>query len=412
MEHFNSLDFLLFFLIVLGATQWAPARRGVLGFFCLFFLAAATNEYVAVGVVVVAIVYYFLGQLLRAVRREATRGMLLGGGLVTLWTIAVPSARYDWMQLAGEKAIDWLPLAFQGLLRSVIVVWSWRLGISFLALRITSYLVESLYRRERIPIGTFLLYLFSFPAYTAGPIERPWNFNEKLKNWKKPTRGEILKGLDRSLTGLFKKFVLADMLSDYAIDHIGLEMALTGQLWLALGAYSLFIYWEFSGYTDIAIGISRCLGIELPENFDRPYWKSDLSQFWQSWHISFSSWLRDYIFSPVNLLLNRRLSLSAIWVPVLGLLLTMAACGLWHGYTLGFLLWGLHHGIGLSVHRVYQSLMARRLGRQAYALLTQRRSYLLLCWLGTVFYVSLGWVWFVFPVEQAGQVFGRLFGME
>ncbi len=219
-------------------------------------------------------------------------------------------------------------------------------------------------------------------------------------------------GLDRFLSGLCKKFVVADLLQPYTIAALPVDSLPTWQLLAAWIAYSGYIYWEFSGYTDMVIGVSRCLGIELPENFDKPYLKQDIAQFWNSWHISFSNWLRDYTFVPLNLFVSRKLSSQHIWTPVPALITTMLLCGQWHGYTLGLLIWGLHHGIGLSCHRVYQEMMRRRLGRAAYRELAQRKVYRLSSWLGTVAYVTIGWAWFALPVDSAVKCMARLAGLS
>jgi len=415
MAHLNSLDFILFSLVVFALARLSirRAKSPVLLAVCsIFFAIAATNEYVATILVGIAIVCYYLGRFIQGATSPLARRGVLVAALVGVWTLALLSSRYDWLQLFGETLVERLPFAEQLRLRSLIVVWSSKIGISFLALRITSYLVDSSFREERISFLAYVIYLFYFPAYLAGPVDRPWIFAEKLESWDRAPKDNVLRGLDRYLSGLFKKFVLADLLHSYAIDSLALDTASTADLWLGIFVYSLYIYWDFSGYTDIALGVSQCLGIPLPENFARPYFKTDLSEFWNSWHISFSFWLRDYLFAPLNLFLGRQGILPAAWTPVPPLIITMLACGLWHGYTAGFLVWGLHHGIGLSFHRMYQTHMQRYLGRKRYRVLVDRADYRFLCWLTTLLYVSLGWVWFAVPLGQCGRVFAKLIGLE
>jgi D-alanyl-lipoteichoic acid acyltransferase DltB (MBOAT superfamily) len=412
MTHFNSLDFLLLFgvtllLISISGERW---RKAALLVVCCFFAIAATNEFVFAALLLFAVIYWKIGHFLQGEGRG--RLLLLWGALGLLWSLAVLSSRYDWMQEWGTRLIDAVPVLGSLRLRSLIVVWSSRVGVSFLALRLTCYLVDATFQRERLSLVDFLLYLFYFPAFVAGPVDRPGRFEEKLSAWSSPKWRDIGAGVERFVEGLFKKFVLADLLRGYTIAELPVEATSGPMLWVGLFAYSLYIYWDFSGYTDIALGVGRCIGLQLPENFDRPYSKSNLSDFWNSWHMSFSFWLRDYIFAPTNLAVGRRWSLPPMFAPVPALLLTMLACGLWHGYTTGFFIWGLHHGVGLSGHRIYQSLIQKRLGRKSYRELSGRKSYQRLGQLVTFLYVSVGWCWFVWPVGAAWVGLATMVGLK
>jgi D-alanyl-lipoteichoic acid acyltransferase DltB (MBOAT superfamily) len=214
----------------------------------------------------------------------------------------------------------------------------------------------------------------------------------------------------RILVGIFKKFALADSLALLALNgQNAAQVASTGWTWLLLYAFALRIYFDFSGYTDIALGLGRLAGITLPENFSAPYLKTNLTAFWNSWHITLAQWFRAYVFNPFTRALRaRRLPIAAIILA--GQLLTMLLIGLWHGFTLNFALWGLWHGAGLFLHNRWADWSR---GRPLKGV--ERRPIQPLLkfggWFLTFHYVVLGWVWFALPeFEQAVGVFKVMFG--
>jgi D-alanyl-lipoteichoic acid acyltransferase DltB (MBOAT superfamily) len=210
--------------------------------------------------------------------------------------------------------------------------------------------------------------------------------------------------------GLFKKFVIADSLALVALNSTNAGQAQSaGALWLLLYAYAFRLFFDFSGYTDIAIGIGILCGIKLPENFDRPYLKNSLAGFWQSWHMTLSNWVRFYVFSPLSrALLKRKVdSQTAVFLAQMA---TMIVIGLWHGVTLGFVLWGVWHGLGLFAHKTWSDRT-----RKWFISLNQKPR-LKTAWtiagvLLTFHFVLLGWVWFALPVESAWRGFLGLFGI-
>ena len=412
MSQFNALDFAL--LVVFAAIALRISNSGqrgvVLLIFSLLFVIVATNEFVALCMFVAVCLTYFAGIAIQKSSGKLSKRILLSIGLVLVWVGAVLSSRYDLLQAAGERAIALYPVLEDIQFRSAIVVWSSRLGTSYVALRLSSFLIESMYREQAIGFTSFLNYVMFFPAYTAGPVERPWKFEESLKEFGEGFP-ELRRNIDRILSGLVKKYVLADMIQPYAIHSISVGGVDLLWLWLGVIAYSMYIYWDFSGYTDVAIGVAGFLGVRLPENFDRPYLKTNPSEFWNSWHMSFSSWLRDYLFSPLSIALGRKLG-GGMSSTIPALILTMTACGLWHGYTVGFAVWGVYHGLGLCCHRIYQLVLSRQLNRDRRNALQNRFEYLFGAWVGTFGFVTLGWVWFAFEPGVAIQVFTRLFGLD
>jgi D-alanyl-lipoteichoic acid acyltransferase DltB (MBOAT superfamily) len=214
---------------------------------------------------------------------------------------------------------------------------------------------------------------------------------------------------------LFKKFVIADSLALIALGPLNAAYVHTaGWTWLLVYAFSLQIYLDFSGYTDIAIGMGLLMGIRLPENFNRPYLRSNLTQFWNNWHMTLTNWFRAYYFNPLTRALrSKRLQLSPATVILATQVTTMALIGLWHGITTNFLLWGLWHGAGLFAQNRWSAWATPRLApilkekpRLRWALTAGGA-------LLTFHYVSLGWVWFAIPDPAlAWEALRRMVGLS
>lgn len=286
------------------------------------------------------------------------------------------------------------------------------LGFSYLAFRLVHTLRDRLSGRlAGISLQEYLIYIVFFPTFTAGPIDRLQHFIQELHAGCKLNTDMFLVGGQRIVWGLFKKFVLADGLAIFALGPSNsAQVTSSGWLWILLYAYSFRLFLDFSGYTDIAIGLGILLGIHLPENFDKPYLKQNLTAFWNSWHITLAQWFRAYFFNPVTRFLRtseRRLSMALIIF--LGQMGTMLLIGLWHGVTWNFAAWGAWHGIGLFVHNRWSDTVRLRLGYlEDHPRL--RKGLGAAGTLLTFHYVTLGWVWFALPGPQnALQVFIKLF---
>jgi alginate O-acetyltransferase complex protein AlgI len=181
-------------------------------------------------------------------------------------------------------------------------------------------------------------------------------------------------------------------------------------LWISLYAFSFQLFLDFSGYTDIAIGIGQLMGIHLPENFDRPYLQPNLAAFWRRWHITLTDWFRSYLFNPLVRFMRGSQAGVPVWLIILlGQLVTMVSIGLWHGIQSNFVLWGLWHALGLYAHNRWQAIL-RLSGLKHHAWLNQRIPRLAGSLL-TFHFVTLGWVWFALDEPSQGlAVLGRLFG--
>ncbi|MGW8249747.1 MAG: MBOAT family O-acyltransferase, partial [Anaerolineales bacterium] len=289
------------------------------------------------------------------------------------------------------------------------------LGFSYLAFRLIHTLRD--FQTGRLPeykADEYVTYALFYPALTAGPIDRAQRFiNADLRLPERVKTPRRLLGIQRILIGTFKKFVIADSLALIALNpQLAPQVSSSLWLWILLYAYSLRIYFDFSGYTDIAIGIGMLVGIQLPENFDRPYLKTNLTAFWNSWHITLAQWFRSYVFNPLTRGMRSSRRHFPSWSIILaGQLLTMLLIGLWHGITWSFAIWGLWHGIGLFVHNRWSAWARPRLPATDHGHLTGR-ALSLGGWLLTFNYVTLGWLWFLLPdVNQALTAFRTLLGL-
>jgi alginate O-acetyltransferase complex protein AlgI len=292
------------------------------------------------------------------------------------------------------------------------------IGFSYAAFRI----LHTLRDRQTgilpaLSLPQYVTYVLFFPSFIAGPIDRAdrfqrdWEALPTMPRWDANRFGE---GALRVAVGVFKKFVIADTLAlGVALNATNASQVTDGvALWVLLYGYSLRLFFDFSGYSDIAIGIGIWFGVRLPENFKQPYLQTDITRFWQSWHMTLSDWARFYVFSPLTRSLLRRKPKPPTWTVVLaGQLATMVTIGLWHGVTWNFLIWGLWHGLGLFVHKQYTDRTRpfyRRLREQG-----GWRWWLAEggAWLLTFHFVVLGWVWFTLPtIGMAWGVFVRLLG--
>ena len=241
-------------------------------------------------------------------------------------------------------------------------------GISFYTFRTVSYLVDVYRGMVTAPrrMLDYVFYLTYFPVLVAGPIVRTSEFFQQVEGNRQITAVTLYSGLFTVMKGLLKKAVFADYLAQFNNLVFDNPQGYNGtETILALLGFSAQIYLDFSGYSDIAIGLSRTLGIELPANFRQPYKSLNLTDFWRRWHISLSSWLRDYVYIPLGG--NR----CGEWRMRANAVLTMTIGGIWHGAGATFLLWGLLHGMALTVQKAVGRLIPQfRFDKAVYWLLT------------------------------------------
>lgn len=263
------------------------------------------------------------------------------------------------------------------------------LGISYITFKLISYLTDI--HSKIITPGKFeevICYSSLFTIFVAGPIERFERFGPQVQG--PPARlslADIEYGLTRIGVGLVKKLVFADWIG-YFINPVWNAPAdhSIGVRTLALVGYSFQIYLDFAGYSDIAIGSSRLFGLRIMENFNWPYLQPNMSKFWQSWHISLSEWIREYLFFPLEHV-SRNKFWSLVFVPIVA----MALCGLWHGASWHFVVWGAWHGAGLSALQFWNS---RKRTHKALATLSNTRAFTIASTIATFVFVTVGWLLF------------------
>jgi alginate O-acetyltransferase complex protein AlgI len=280
------------------------------------------------------------------------------------------------------------------------------LGFSYLSFELLHVVIER--RRGRIPELSFpdlLAFVFFAPARVAGPIKRYQDFTAAA-HAAKPSAQNAYDGMLRVLLGLAKKLFVADILALFVAERP--DVRSTAHAWVVLLAFAFQIYFDFSAYTDVAIGFSRMLGIGLPENFNRPYLAPNIREFWNRWHMTLSTWVRDYIFLPTGRGLFRTpLRTAPAAIAAIGYLATFLVVGIWHGVTAAFVIWGLYHGallaayhvirvktpVAVAAHPLYRSPLVTAFG------------------IGLTFLlVTIGWVPFMTTLDGAVILFRWLVG--
>lgn len=274
------------------------------------------------------------------------------------------------------------------------------LGVSFFTFEFIHYAADRYDNKvERGTFSEYLAFIFFFPTMVAGPIKRFQDFASCLRHPSTHWAADWNRGVSRILTGLVKKYAVADVLTSLT-DHLNQRDISQAERWVLsiwLLAYGWKIYFDFSAYSDIAIGSGRLFGIRIPENFDWPYFRTDIVEFWRHWHISLYRWLVDYVFVPLGG------SRGTTAIVCRNVMIVMLVSGLWHGAGLNFLLWGAWHGSLLVAHRLWSR---RSNPRGSISSSPLRR---LLSGTATYVLVNLGWGLFAMDLETATLFYRRLF---
>ena len=340
---FTTFQFAIFLAVVL-ALHYAlprPARRYLLLASSLYFYMAWNPKFVVLILFLITIDFFAAKWIVS--REGAARRMAL------MMSLAANVGLLGWFKYANFFRETWLNLLHPGaaVVPMDIIL---PLGISFHTFQSISYVID-VYRGEQEVIQSYVdysLFVAFFPQLVAGPIVRAKEFFHDYFNWVPPTAEEWQRGVYFILTGFVKKLIFADRFSMVADAYFNNPQAMPGvlQAWSGTIAFGLQIFFDFSGYTDIAIGVALLFGYHFPENFRRPYLAATVTEFWRRWHMTLSSWLRDYIY--ISLGGNRRGSIRT-WA---NLMATMLLGGLWHGASWNFIIWGGYHGAALAVERV------------------------------------------------------------
>jgi D-alanyl-lipoteichoic acid acyltransferase DltB (MBOAT superfamily) len=387
-------------LVLLGVVFFIDLNR-YFRFEAIFTAATPRLQWVVLIILVVA----FVGFIVARVRRFWAISVVGALALIGLFVVVkAPALSSQIFQVIAE---------FRGKASGGSSSLSW-LGFSYVAFRLMHTILDrNAGRLPAVPLADYVNYVIFFPAYTAGPIDRLERFVRDLHDPLPLDREGWLDAGTRFFVGLFKKFVLADALAWIALNDVfAAQVSSPAWMWVLLYGYSLRIYFDFSGYTDIAIGLARLLGVRLPENFASPYLKPNLSQFWNSWHMTLTQWFRSYFFNPLTRALRSGKPPAPIVLTILvAQVSTMVLIGLWHGITAGFILWGLWHGAGLFLQNRWSEYMKQHTpawGRTAAGQILLHYAGVFL----TFNFVSLGWLFFSLSTPaRAWAVFAVLFGV-
>ena len=399
--NFVTTQFVLFFLPVLWLcwyTRCGRAAHLLALCLCNYYFYAQTGGWGLAVLVAVSATAFGSGQLLtRAKGKKRFHTVLVAVGICVL-LLALFKYHGFMLDMAKDMGVA-LGLSdhIKGLMNSSFVSIA---GISFFTFQAISYIVD-VYRGQIKKPYTLLevfAYISFFPTIMSGPIMRAADFVQQIDRPLTDT-AEIQQGFLLILSGLFKKVVLSSYLSEHIVRQVFAAPENYSSAAIAVGiyGYAIQIFCDFSGYTDLAIGIGRLLGYRLPPNFDSPYLAVNLKDFWNRWHISLSSWLRDYLYISLGGNRNGRTYTN--------LMLTMLIGGLWHGGAWTFVIWGALHGLGLVIYHGFAAYQRKHpsLG------LRQSRAWKFFAWLLTFHFVCLLWVFFrADTVDLAFIVLGKL----
>ncbi|HLO59716.1 MAG TPA: MBOAT family O-acyltransferase [Bacteroidales bacterium] len=334
---FNSLEFLIFFPIVVALYYALPHKNRwalLLIASCYFYMVFVPIYILILGFTIV--VDYFAGIWLEDAKGRKRRLLLIASIIANTGVLAI----FKYYNFLNENLTVLLkgfsvqnPIPFLSILLPI--------GLSFHTFQAMSYTIE-VYRgnqKAERNFGIYALYVMYFPQLVAGPIERPQNMLHQFHEEKFLSFENFAEGLKHIVWGLFKKVVIADRISEYVNVVYGDPHQYGGaQLLMATIFFSFQIYCDFSGYSSIAIGTSRIFGIRLMQNFNRPYLSSSIREFWHRWHISLSTWFRDYLYFPLG---GNRVAIPRAY---LNTFIVFVVSGLWHGANWTFVIWGALHG--------------------------------------------------------------------
>jgi alginate O-acetyltransferase complex protein AlgI len=340
---FNSFQFLFFFVVVwllVLVTRGTPRKVILLAASYYFYMCWSTRYiFVIWGITVID---YVAGLQIEKAEQQGRRRLYLGISLFCNLSLLVIFKYFNFLTGSVRSASHLFGLQYDPPLLAIILP----VGLSFHTFQAMSYTIE-VYRR-RVPaekrLLEYALYVAFFPQMVAGPIERPYELLPQFHREPRISLEEVRAGMVQALWGLFKKMVLADNVADFVKLIYDTPRHYNGvALSLATLLFSIQIYCDFSGYTDIALGLARMMGYELRINFMQPYFSRSVGEFWRRWHISLSTWFRDYVYIPLG---GNRVKLSRHYA---NLMITFVISGLWHGANWTFVLWGFLHAVYLIV---------------------------------------------------------------
>ena len=347
---FCALFFLPLYMLLRKTTT---LRIIYVSLFSLFFYYESSGEYVLI-LLFAATMDFFIGRAIGRSEDEVYRKRLLITSIcVNIGMLSYFKYFYFLLDL-GQMLLASLGIATEPAIPLEARDYFIPAGISFYTFQTLSYTAD-IYRREITPLKRWIDYLFYlsfFPQLVAGPIVRAKDFIPQIYRRPQLLKAEYGEALTLILSGLVKKAIIGDFIGANLVDLIFAEPTrFTGlENLFAVYGYAMQIYCDFSGYSDMAIGIALLLGFRFNINFDSPYQSGNITEFWRRWHISLSTWLRDYLYIPLGG--NRKGQIRTY----VNLLVTMLLGGLWHGAAVRFILWGAIHGVALALHKLYMQI--------------------------------------------------------
>lgn len=394
---FSSSIFLFIFLPVVLSLYFIAAdkfKNVILLISSVFFYMWGAPKFIFVILGTTFVDYFFVRQLYYS-ERKVTRNIFLilslSINLGLLFYFKYSNFFIEniniFLKGVGVKQIVWVKLVLP-------------IGISFYTFESLTYVID-VYRRVHAPLKNFWeyqLYIILFPKLIAGPIIRYHDIADQIKErFINENIENRINGFFRFVIGLSKKILIANVLGQVADSAYALpiEQISSSVAWVAMLCYTMQIYFDFSGYSDMAIGLALLFGFKFPENFNNPYISQSITEFWRRWHISLGSWMKNYLYIPLGgnkVKSNYRLYLN-LW-------LVFLASGLWHGASWNFVLWGAYHGIFLVLERMFLSKVYAKLGKALS---------ILICF----FIVNIGWIYFrMEDLNTANHIVVKLFSFQ
>jgi len=392
---FTSLPFAVFLLVLLGGFGLFKSREQRMGWLLLggvvFYGYWDWRFLLLIGFT--SVFDFYMGQAIAAASQPRKKRLLILDVVVNLSLLAT----FKYLNFFIDSANVLLAAAGIrfGALEIILPI-----GISFFVFEAISYCVD-IYRGQLTPCKRwteFALFIFFFPRMISGPIIRPSDFLPQLQRRIELTVPNAIMGGQQFLVGMTKKLVIADNVAGFSDLVFANPTAYTGLTILqATIAYAIQIFCDFSGYSDMAVGLAKVLGFDLPTNFRTPYAATSLTDFWRRWHISLSSWLRDYLYIPLG---GSRHGTGRTY---LNLFITMTLGGLWHGASWHFVVWGALQGAGLAVHKAYLA------GCPDAAARLTAWPWRVASWALTFSFVLVGWIVFrCQSLADAGECLSRI----
>lgn len=414
---FNSFQFLPFIIVVLALYYILSNKKQNLWLLLASYVFYGVWDYrFLVLILISTIVDYLVGQRIHHTTNATQKKKWLLLSMITNLGILCFFKYFNFFVASTIGLFSFFGLSLAKPVLTILLP----AGISFYTFKTMSYIID-VYRGQLTPCTKFTdyaLYIAFFPQLVAGPIERASNLLPQITQKRLINRDKLIQGLWLILWGLYKKMVVADNLAVYVNNIFTPGKPSTGfEVLMAVYAFTFQIYCDFSGYSDIARGIAKLLGFETILNFNHPYLSTSPVEFWKRWHISLSTWLRDYIFLPIAYATMRHIKKPHLglkvenWGYIIGIFLTMLLGGLWHGANWTFVFWGGYHGFILLVHHIvsrksHKKKRKRKKQAKPWTILTIK----LLKIVGVFHMAALGWLFFrAQDFEQMGVFFYKIF---